>query len=83
MQEESNLVTDPLYKVHDFYRKRNGNYIVVAKEEGNPRGVFKISATDLVTLKKDLLSKFSLEDKINIIGLATTEKPPTVVVVFK
>ena len=80
MRDESNLVTDPLYKFHDFYRKRNGNYIVVAKEEGNPRGVFKIAATDLVTLKKDLLSKFSLEDKINIIGLATTEKPPTVII---
>lgn len=80
MRDESNLLTDPLYKFHDFYRKRNGNYIVVAKEEGNPRGVFKIAATDLVTLKKDLLSKFSLEDKINIIGLATTEKPPTVII---
>lgn len=80
MQEESNLATDPLYKFHDFYRKKNGNYIVVAKEEGNPRGVFKVPATDLVTVKKNLLSKFSLEDKINIIGLATTEKPPTVVI---
>ena len=80
MQKESNLVTKPSYKFHDFYRKRNGSYIVVAKEDGNPRGVFKIAATDLVTLKRDLLSKFSLEDKINIIGLASTEKPPNVVV---
>jgi uncharacterized integral membrane protein (TIGR00697 family) len=80
MQEERNLATDALYTFHNFYRKKNGNYIVVAKEDGNPRGVFKIAATDLVTVKKDLLSKFSLEDKIHIIGLATTEKPPTVVI---
>jgi uncharacterized integral membrane protein (TIGR00697 family) len=54
--------------------------MVVAKEDGNPKSVFKIAAKDLVTSKKDLLSKFSLEDKINIIGLATTEKPPSVVI---
>lgn len=78
MQVENNLVSNPPYKFHDFYRKGNGNYIVVAKEEGNPKGIFKIAAIDLVTSKKDLLSKFSLEDKINIIGLATTENPPNV-----
>lgn len=80
MQIENTLDTKPLYKFHDFYRKKNGHYVVVAKEEGNPKGVFKVDATVLVTSKKKLLSKFSLDDKINIIGLATTEKPPTVVV---
>jgi hypothetical protein len=52
MRDESNLVIDPVYTLHDFYRNRNGNYIVVAKEESNPRGVFKVAATDLVTSKK-------------------------------
>lgn len=80
MQTKHVVDTEPLYRFHDFYRKKNGHYVVVAKEEGNPRGVFKIDATVLVTSKKDLLSKFSLEDKINIIGLATTERPPTIVV---
>ena len=68
--------TEYPYRFHDFYRKTNGAYIVVAKEEGNPRGIFKISATDLVGTRRDLLSKFNLDDKINIIGLATTESPP-------
>lgn len=69
-----------LYKLQDFYRKANGSYMVVAKEEGNPRGVFKIPATELVSVRKDLLSKFNLDDKINIIGLATIEQPPAVVI---
>lgn len=77
---EHNIDTDYIYKLQDFYRKKNGKYVVVAKEEGNPRGIFKIDATLLVTARKDLLSKFNLEDKINIIGLATTEKPPTVAI---
>lgn len=80
MEKQNNLATNSLYKLHDFYRNKSGQYIVVAKEEGNPKSIFKISAIDLVTLKKSLLSNFSLEDKINIIGLATTEKPPTVVI---
>ena len=80
MQQESRLAANPLYKCHDFYRNGNGNYVVVAKEEGNSRGLFKISATELVTSRKDLLSKFALEDKINIIGLATTEKPPIITI---
>lgn len=70
--------SDEVYLLHDFYRNLNGKYVVVAKEEGNSRGVFKLSATDLVTSRRDLLSKFTLEDKINIIGLATTENPPIV-----
>ncbi|WP_131795557.1 queuosine precursor transporter [Fluoribacter gormanii] len=78
MQETNKLVNHQIYKFHDFYRNGNGNYIVVAKEEGNSRGVFKLPATELVTSRKDLLSKFLLEDKINIIGLAATEKPPII-----
>jgi hypothetical protein len=54
MEKESKLVTDSLYKFHDFYRSKNGNYVVVAKEEGNSRGVFKLSATELVTSRRDL-----------------------------
>lgn len=72
--------TTPVYVLHDFYRNVNGNYVVVAKEEGNSRGIFKLPATELVSARKDLLSKFSLDDKINIIGLATTESPPTIYV---
>ena len=61
MQSENTKEIEAPYRFHDFYRKKNGHYIVVAKEEGNPRGVFKIEATELVTSRKDLLSKFSLE----------------------
>lgn len=78
MQTKKNEIADEVYLLHDFYRNGNGNYVVVAKEEGNSRGMFKISATELVTSRRDLLSKFLLDDKINIIGLATTESPPII-----
>ena len=67
----------PIYFLHDFYRK-NDQYIIVAKDINNPRGVFKLEANKLVTTKKELLKKFSFDDITNIIGLATTEKPPIV-----
>lgn len=78
MQTIKNVISDEVYLFHDFYRNKKGNYIVVAKEEGNSRGVFQLSATELVTSRRDLLSKFALEDKINIIGLAATENPPVI-----
>lgn len=78
MQTIKNVIANEIYFLHDFYRNGNGNYIIVAKEEGNSRGIFKLPATELVTSRRDLLSKFTLEDKINIIGLATTEKPPVI-----
>lgn len=68
------------FNLHDFYRKSNGSYIVVVKEESNPRSVFKISATELVGSRRDLLLKFGLDDTINIIGLANTETPPYVTI---
>jgi hypothetical protein len=70
--------SEDIYLLHDFYRNANGKYVVVAKEEGNSRGLFKLPATELVTSRRDLLSRFALEDKINIIGLATTETPPII-----
>lgn len=68
------------YTFHDFYRKKDGSFMIVAKDVGNPRGIFKVPATSYVTKRKDLLLKFNLDDKISIIGLATTEKPPTIVI---
>lgn len=78
--ERNQSAASPLYKFHDFYRKKNGSFMIVGKEEGNPKGIFKIPATVLVNKRKDLLSMFGLEDKINIIGLATIESAPTVTV---
>ena len=43
MKEERDLTTVPLYKFHDFYRSRKGSYVIVAKEDGNSRGFFKLS----------------------------------------
>ena len=54
--------------------------MVVAKEEGNPKKLFKMPAKTLVSSRRDVLSNFSLDDKINIIGLATTEKAPSVTI---
>ena len=79
MPESNNLNTtniSPPYTFHEFYRRKDGSYMVVAKEMGNPKGVFKLLATDLLGKRRDLLSKFNLDDQINIIGLATTDSPP-------
>ena len=70
---ESANIVHPVYALQDFYRK-DGVYSVVAKILGSSRGVFTIPAIKLVTVRKDLLSKFSFEDIVNIIGLASTEK---------
>ena len=75
---ENATKNEPIYMFHDFYRKKNGIYMVVAKIIGSARGVFTMPVSTIVTSRKDLLSKFSLEDKINIIGLATTETPPKI-----
>lgn len=56
MQAKEIEKMEEVYLLHDFYRNKNGNYIVVAKEEGNSRGVFKLPATELVTTRRDLLS---------------------------
>src|SRR5215208_1691165 len=53
--------------------------MVVAKVVGSSRGIFKLSAIKLVTNRKDLLKKFNVDDKISIIGLATTERPPIII----
>ena len=57
------------YILHDFYRKKNGSYMIVGKMPGSERSVFKLPATTMVSTRRDLLSQFNLDDKINIIGL--------------
>lgn len=47
------------YKYHYFYRKKDGRYMIVAKDEGNPKGLFNVPAIDYVTTRRYLLSKFN------------------------
>jgi hypothetical protein len=51
---DEHISTEVIYKLHEFYRNKSGNYVVVAKEEGNSRGIFKLPATKLVSTRKDL-----------------------------
>lgn len=63
-----------VYQVSEFYRNNHGKQIVVAKIIDSPRGFFKLPATELALTRRDLLSGFSIDDVINIVGLAATEK---------
>src|ERR1700730_9292852 len=63
-----------VYQVSEFYRSNSGEQFVVAKIIDSPRGVFKIPAVQLALKRRDLLSGFSIDDIINIVGLAATEK---------
>ena len=69
-----------IYYIHEFYRKKDGDYMIVAKENNNPRSAFKMEAKKLVTTRKDLLHDFNVDDITNIIGLASTEQPPIITV---
>lgn len=63
-----------VYEIIESYRNANGRQMIVAKVIGSPRGVIKLPALDLALKRRDLLSGFSINDIINIIGLAATEK---------
>ena len=58
---DEHISAEVIYELHDFYRNKSGNYVVVAKEEGNSRGIFKLPATKLVSTRKDLLRRFNSE----------------------
>lgn len=63
-----------VYEIKDSYRNGYGQQIVVAKIIDSPRGLFKMPATELVLRRKDILYGFSIDDVVNIVGLATVEK---------
>lgn len=71
--------TKHAYQFIESYKSDSDKQIIVAKINNSIGKVFKISAIDLVTKNKKLLAGFSTDDMINIIGLATIEKAPTVV----
>lgn len=73
----------PTYEIKGSYRNLAGQQIIISKIVDSPRAVFKISATDLVLKHKDILSGFSIEDVVNIVGLATAEKEPMIIMSAK
>jgi len=68
-----------IYEIKDSYRNNHGQQIIVAKITNLPRSVFKIRVMDLVLKNKDILSGFSVDDIVNIVGLAAVEKEPFIV----
>lgn len=79
MYAENTVPLNFLYLLHETYRNEDGSYMIVAKIIGSTRGVFKISATELVSKRRDILVGFSPSDIVNIVGLATTDKATTVI----
>lgn len=67
-----------VYTIKDCHRNAYGQQIIVAKIIDSPRSVFTMSAIDLVLKRKDILCGFNIDDIVNIVGLATTEKEPKV-----
>lgn len=63
-----------VYQVDEFYRSSTGEQMVVAKVVDSSGGFFKLPATELAMKRRDILSGFNIDDIVNIIGLAATEK---------
>lgn len=68
-----------LYSLKESHIDSNGKNILTIKIADAPRGIFNISASDLIKNRRDLLKDFSVNDIINIVGLATTENHTNVV----
>lgn len=68
-----------LYSIQANYKGKNGKQLVVCKINDSSRSVFIMPALELVQNRKDILSGFSTEDIINIVGFATSEKEPIIV----
>lgn len=77
----SNNITEynTLYRLVSSYRDSNGEYIIVAKLLAGIGKVFKISASELVTRRRDLLESFPVDDIISIVGIASSHKTPNIV----
>lgn len=70
--------TSRLYKIIELYKNNDEQQMVVVKIIDDPHGVFTMPVHKLVSTRKDLLSGFSINDIVNIIGLATNEKMPQI-----
>ena len=68
-----------IYVLQDTYKEKNGDQIIIAKIIDSPRGVFKMSAIELVGKRKDILSGFCTEDIVTIVNLATIDKEPSLI----
>jgi queuosine precursor transporter len=68
-----------IYQLVSSYLNDRGQQIVTIKIKGTLTGVFTISAIKLVTDEKAMLSGFSADDIVSIIGLLATEKQVSVV----
>jgi hypothetical protein len=68
-----------VYEIQGCHRNKEGKQIIVAKILNSPKSAFTMPAVDLVLKHKEVLSGFSIDDIINVVGLAATEKEPRVV----
>lgn len=63
-----------LYQIVSSHREPNGDYTIVAKLSNTIGKVFKISATELVNRRREVLKGFSMDDIISIIGIASNQQ---------
>lgn len=71
--------TKSIYEIEECYKNSNNEQSIVAKIVDSPRSNFKMTAVDLVLKHKGTLAGFNIDDIVNIIGLAVTEKEPFII----
>jgi uncharacterized integral membrane protein (TIGR00697 family) len=67
------------YNIIESYRNSENTHMLVVKVCNSTRGVFTISALELVLHRKDILSCFGIKDLTIIIGLLSSDKETEVV----
>ncbi|MBY0379497.1 MAG: queuosine precursor transporter [Burkholderiales bacterium] len=66
--------TDSSYIIQSITRKNNGDVVFQCRENNESRAIFSISGKKLISKRTDILEKFTINDKIKIIGMTVTQK---------
>jgi uncharacterized integral membrane protein (TIGR00697 family) len=74
-----NYIKRHKYEVIENHKNDAGENIVVVKINDSLGKVFKLPVLELINKRKDILEKFSVNDIVNIVGLASTMYSPIIV----
>ncbi len=62
-----------MYQLIDTAKDIDGDYVVTIKMVNSPRGIFKLKAKQLLSTHRHIISKFTLEDTLTVLGLTTND----------